>query len=135
MAWQKRVRVFSRDEARRCDRFLGKHRRVLLVVAIIFGSFVECQTAVDVAVAVKSKEAKASAILGAPTQEAYERALSPRALDLTDARTLRRLQLKEQLMKSLFVTSEERAGLAALEQVALGAQYDHASTPFRRGCV
>lgn len=41
---------------------------------------------------------------------------SPRALDLPDARTRTRLQLREKLLQSLFVTDEARAALAGLEQ-------------------
>jgi hypothetical protein len=45
--------------------------------------------------------------------------LSPHARELTDARTLARLQLREQLFQSLHLTDEARAQIAALQQVAL----------------
>ena len=49
---------------------------------------------------------------------AHARPPSPRTLEPTDARTLSRLQLREELFRSLHVTEEARAHLAGLEQVS-----------------
>ena len=55
---------------------------------------------------------------------AHARAPSPRSLEPSDTRTLSRLQLREELFKSLHVTEAARAHLAGLEQVRRARMYD-----------
>lgn len=79
---------------------------------LFFIAFVPlCQTVGEVHIVkganVKKQDGSASA-----------RALSPRIPELADENMLTRLQLRERLFKSLYLTDEARALMAGLEQVA-----------------